>query len=45
MDQHHITGKPTDLMRKLVRNCEWGGRILDPFAGSTLAAADAKGYR
>lgn len=41
-----MTGKPTDLMRQLVRICEQGGRILDPFAGSgtTLVAADAEGY-
>ncbi|PZT08622.1 adenine methyltransferase [Stenotrophomonas maltophilia] len=45
-DKHHLTGKPTDLMRQLVRICEQGGRILDPFAGSgtTLVAADAEGY-
>lgn len=46
-DKHHMTGKPTDLMRQLVRICEQGGRIIDPFAGSgtTLVAADAEGYR
>lgn len=46
-DKHHMTGKPTDLMRQLVRICEPGGRILDPFAGSgtTLVAAQAEGYR
>jgi len=45
-DKHHLTGKPTDLMRQLVRICEQGGRILDPFAGSgtTLVAADAAGF-
>lgn len=45
-DKHHLTGKPTDLMRQLVRICEQGGCILDPFAGSgiTLVAADAEGY-
>ncbi|CAQ43928.1 site-specific DNA-methyltransferase [Stenotrophomonas maltophilia] len=45
-DKHHLTGKPTDLMRQLVRICEQGGRILDPFAGSgtTLVAAEAEGY-
>ncbi len=32
-DQHHMTGKPTDLMRQLVRICDEGGCILDPFAG------------
>ncbi|HEL4182543.1 site-specific DNA-methyltransferase [Stenotrophomonas maltophilia] len=46
VDKHHMTGKPTDLMRQLVRICEEGGRILDPFAGSgtTLVAADLEGY-
>ncbi|WP_416056732.1 DNA-methyltransferase [Stenotrophomonas maltophilia] len=45
-DKHHMTGKPTDFMRQLVRICEDGGRILDPFAGSgtTLVAADLEGY-
>ncbi len=45
-DKHHMTGKPTDLMRQLVRICEPGGRILDPFAGSgtTLVAAELEGY-
>lgn len=46
-DKHHITGKPTGLMRKLVRICEPGGVILDPFAGSftTGIAAVIEGYR
>lgn len=45
-DKHHMTGKPTELMRQLVQICEKGGRILDPFAGSgtTLVAADLEGY-
>lgn len=45
-DKHHMTGKPTDLMRQVVRICEPGGRILDPFAGSgtTLVAAALEGY-
>ncbi|MBB5861932.1 hypothetical protein GGR69_003642 [Xanthomonas arboricola] len=29
-DKHHLTGKPADLMRQLVKICETGGRILDP---------------
>lgn len=33
-DKHHVTGKPTDLMRTIVRVCPTGGVILDPFAGS-----------
>lgn len=46
VDKHHMTGKPTALMRQLVRICETGGRILDPFAGSgtTLVAASLEGY-
>lgn len=46
-DKLHMTGKPTPLMRQLVRICEEGGRILDPFAGSgtTLVAAQLEGYR
>ncbi|MEA0694240.1 site-specific DNA-methyltransferase [Xanthomonas campestris pv. campestris] len=45
-DKHHLTGKPTELMRQLVRICESGGRILDPFAGSgtTLVSAAQEGY-
>lgn len=45
-DKHHLTGKPTALMRQLVRICETGGQILDPFAGSgtTLVAAGLEGY-
>ncbi|MDF5865354.1 DNA methyltransferase [Pseudomonas aeruginosa] len=41
-----MTGKPTEVMRQLVRICEPGGRILDPFAGSgtTLVAAELEGY-
>jgi site-specific DNA-methyltransferase (adenine-specific) len=44
-DKHHMTGKPTELMMQLVRICESGGRILDPFAGSgtTLVAAEQGG--
>ncbi len=45
-DKLHMTGKPTDLMRQVVRICEAGGRILDPFAGSgtTLVAAQLEGF-
>ncbi|MEA9575679.1 DNA-methyltransferase [Xanthomonas campestris] len=45
-DKHHLTGKPTKLMRQLVRICEAGGRVLDPFAGSgtTLVAAELEGF-
>lgn len=45
-DKLHMAGKPTDLMRQVVRICEAGGRILDPFAGSgtTLVAAQLEGF-
>ncbi|MEA9490356.1 DNA-methyltransferase [Xanthomonas campestris] len=45
-DKHHLTGKPTELMRQLVRICESGGRVLDPFAGSgtTMVAAQLEGF-
>ena len=33
-DKHHVTGKPTELMRQLARCVPVGGTILDPFAGS-----------
>lgn len=43
--KHHMTGKSTALMQQLVRICEEGGHILDPFAGSdtTLVAAQEEG--
>ena len=46
-DKFHLTGKPTELMRQLVRIVPPGGRILDPFAGSctTLVAAAAEGRK
>lgn len=46
-DKHHPTGKPTQLMRDVVKICEPGGLILDPFCGSgtTLVAAALEGYR
>lgn len=45
-DKFHMTGKPTALMRDVVKICERGGVILDPFAGSgtTLLAAALEGY-
>ncbi|WP_211452635.1 DNA-methyltransferase [Collimonas antrihumi] len=45
-DKHHITGKPTEVMRHFNRICKPGGIILDPFAGSgsTLVAAQMDGY-
>lgn len=33
-DKHHVTGKPTDLMRQICRICPPGGVVLDPFMGS-----------
>lgn len=33
-DKHHMTGKPTDLMRALVKVVQPDGLVLDPFAGS-----------
>lgn len=46
-DKHHVTGKPTALMRQVVRVCPPDGVILDPFAGSgtTLVAALVEGRR
>lgn len=46
-DKHHITGKPTELMRVLVKACPPGGVVLDPFAGSgtTGVAAVLEGRR
>lgn len=40
-DKHHLTGKPTALLRQLVQLVPEGSRVLDPFAGSgtTLVAA------
>ncbi len=42
----HMTQKPVELMRSVVKICLTGGRILDPFAGSgsTLEAARLEGY-
>jgi site-specific DNA-methyltransferase (adenine-specific) len=33
-DKHHLTGKPTELMRELARPVPPGGVVLDPFMGS-----------
>ena len=45
-DKHHQVGKPTDLMRRLVKAVPPGGVILDPFSGSgtTGEAALTEGY-
>jgi len=44
-DKFHQTGKPTELLRQLVKVVPAGSRILDPFAGSatTLRAAVLEG--
>ena len=41
-----MTEKPLQLMKDVIRICEPGGRILDPFAGSgtTILAAVEEGY-
>ena len=46
-DKFHMTGKPTPLMRELVRVVPPNGRVLDPFAGSgtTLVAAKLEGRK
>ena len=46
-DKHHQTGKPTSLMRDLVRIAAPGAVIIDPFAGSgtTGVAALSEGRR
>lgn len=46
-DKHHMTGKPTSLMRELVRIVPEGSLILDCFMGSgtTGVAAIAEGRR
>ena len=42
----HLTQKPLEVMRGIVRITEPGGRIMDPFAGSgtTVLAAVLEGY-
>ena len=42
----HLTEKPLQLMRDVVKIVEPGGHILDPFAGSgtTVLAAVLEGY-
>lgn len=42
----HLTEKPLQLMRDIVKITEAGGHILDPFAGSgtTVLAAVLEGY-
>lgn len=40
-DKHHITGKPTELMRQLSHVCLPGELIFDPFAGSGTTGVGA----
>ena len=46
-DKHHVTGKPTELMRRLVQVAPPGGLVLDPFLGSgtTAVACQLEGRR
>lgn len=46
-DKHHLTGKPTELMERLLEHVPPGGRVLDPIAGSgtTLVASIRRGLR
>lgn len=46
-EKQHITAKPLGLMRQLVKICEPGGLIVDPFCGrgTTLVAAKEAGYK
>lgn len=46
-DRVHMTQKPVELMRDLVRICPPGGTVLDPFMGSgtTLVAAKSLGRK
>ena len=40
-DKHHITGKPTNVMRELAHICPVDGLIFDPFAGSGTTGVGA----
>lgn len=46
-DKFHMTGKPTELLRELVKIVPKGGLIVDPFAGSgtTLVACEMEKRR
>lgn len=45
--RRHLTAKPLELMRALIKGCPADGRVLDPFCGSgtTGVAAYAEGRR
>jgi site-specific DNA-methyltransferase (adenine-specific) len=40
-DKHHITGKPVQVMREIVRIVDRDGLVLDPFAGSGTTGVGA----
>jgi len=40
-EREHITQKPLEVMREIVRICPLGGRVLDPFAGSATTGVAA----
>jgi hypothetical protein len=40
-DKHHVAGKPTAVMQRLVRICPPGGVVLDPFTGSATTGVAA----
>jgi site-specific DNA-methyltransferase (adenine-specific) len=40
-DKHHLTGKPTAVMRQLIQAAPRGGLIADPFAGSSTTGVGA----
>lgn len=46
-DKFHMTGKPVEVMREIVRIVPPGGTVLDPFSGggTTLVAALLEGRR
>lgn len=46
-DREHLTEKPVELMRRIVRLCAPGGLVVDPFAGAgtTAIAAALEGRR
>ena len=41
-DKHHMTGKPTALLRELVQCVPEGSTVLDPFAGSGTTGVACK---
>lgn len=44
-DKHHITGKPTALLRRLIAVVPPGATVLDPFAGSGTTAVACREMR